>query len=410
MSNSSAGPPDISSLLPPSLDLPPHLSAHKYFFVCTLTVAAWDTLVLSPRTWRLFRMKGWPLLKVIYHFIRLFMPIEFAIVAVAFFDTKFTGTQCDRFYLFEPICTAILISFCSLVHVIRISAIYPDSMVVKYGMSALLGLQVIAMAVTCGFYRPMPLKFPAPPSFSGQGCVAGPKFDDRQRVGTYWVLPTALYTASFLLALARSRQSQNVKQISAWKLMLRDGLNLYGAIWIVNMTNMLFWFIATPTDATDTIKTIVTSMAAVLTTTMTMRIILSIRGGLANGGSFHGSSTAHSSSQSASHSRGPNISNRGAMGVNSGAGTGPVISINTRGVPPQTFTIGGDKEDTSRWPAPVDAGNKRGTSDYDGEGDGRSAHSIPYKANNESNLALGGKGDGYNGVQVTIDKRIDGGR
>lgn len=66
--------------LPPSLDLPPHLSAHKYFFVCTLTVAAWDTLVLSPRTWKLFRTKEWPVLKILFHFMRLFMPIEFTIV------------------------------------------------------------------------------------------------------------------------------------------------------------------------------------------------------------------------------------------------------------------------------------------------------------------------------------------
>jgi len=351
-------------------------------------------------------MKGWPLLKVVYHFIRLFMPIEFAIVAVAFFDTKFTQTQCSHFYLFEPICTAILVSLCSLVHVIRISAIYPGNMAVKYGMSVLLGFQVIAMAVTCGFYRPMPLIFPGPPSFSGQGCIAGPKFNDRQAVGTYWVIPTVLYTASFVLALARSRQSLSVKQISPWKLMLRDGLNLYGAIWIVNMTNMLFWFIATPNNETDTIKTIVTSMAAVLTTTMTMRIILSIRGGLANGGSFHGaSSTQHSGSHSGSHSRGPGLSNRGGMGVNSGTGTGPVISINTR--QPQTFTIGGDKEDAARWPG-VDAANKNASSDFDGEGDGRSAHSIPFKApNDEPGLAIS---DGYNGVQVTIDKHVDTGR
>lgn len=71
--------------------------------------------------------------------------------------------------------------------------------------------------------------------------------------------------------------------------MLRDGLNLYGAIWIVNMVNMLFWFIIKPTGPGDTIRTIVTSMAAVLTMTMTMRIILSIRGTLADGGSFAGS-------------------------------------------------------------------------------------------------------------------------
>jgi hypothetical protein len=80
MANSSS--PSISDLLPPSLDLPPHLSAHKYFFVCTLTVAAWDTLVLSPRTWRLYKSRGWPLLKVLYHFIRIFLVIEFVAVGM----------------------------------------------------------------------------------------------------------------------------------------------------------------------------------------------------------------------------------------------------------------------------------------------------------------------------------------
>lgn len=66
--------------LPPSLDLPPHLSAQKYFFVCTLTVAAWDVLVLTPRTWRLMKQQGWPLLKLIYYFLRLYVPAEFTIV------------------------------------------------------------------------------------------------------------------------------------------------------------------------------------------------------------------------------------------------------------------------------------------------------------------------------------------
>ena len=70
----------MSIQLPPSLDLPPHLSAHKYFFVCTLTVAAWDTLVLSPRTWRLLKTPEWPALKILFHILRILMPVEFAIV------------------------------------------------------------------------------------------------------------------------------------------------------------------------------------------------------------------------------------------------------------------------------------------------------------------------------------------
>ena len=57
--------------------------------------------------------------------------------------------------------------------------------------------------------------------------------------------------------------------------MLRDGLNLYmvsqsfvvlpqmltpapKAVWLVNMVNMLFWFIIKPTGPEDPIRTIVT--------------------------------------------------------------------------------------------------------------------------------------------------------
>ena len=142
----------MSSLnLPNELNLPPHLSAHKYFLVCTLTVAAWDTLVLSPRTWRLLRMPGWPVLKILFHFLRVWMPAEFVIVAVAFFDTKWSQSQCQSFYLFEPIATAVLLAATSAVHVIRIHAISDDKAKrpVLTLMSALYAIQIAATAVAC---------------------------------------------------------------------------------------------------------------------------------------------------------------------------------------------------------------------------------------------------------------------
>ena len=78
------------SLLPNSLRLSPHLSAHKYFFVCTLTVAAWDTLVLSPRSWKLHKSEaGWPVLKAIFHILRFLMPIEFTIVGMSSYAILF---------------------------------------------------------------------------------------------------------------------------------------------------------------------------------------------------------------------------------------------------------------------------------------------------------------------------------
>jgi len=114
-------------------------------------------------------------------------------------------------------------------------------------------------------------------------------------------MPTLLYVVTFLLALNLSRQSLKAKPSSLWKLMLRDGLNLYGTIAVVNLVNMFFWFIVTPTGPNDPVKTIVTSMAAVLTTSMTLRIILSVRGSLVSGGSFAGSSTANASSVRTAH-------------------------------------------------------------------------------------------------------------
>ena len=86
--------------LPDSLKLPPHLSAHKYFFVCSLTVAAWDTLVLSPRTWKLLRTKEWPVLKIIYHFIRIFMPICFTVTGPSPSHTALLGFLIDS--LLQP--------------------------------------------------------------------------------------------------------------------------------------------------------------------------------------------------------------------------------------------------------------------------------------------------------------------
>ena len=77
------------------------------------------------------------------------------------------------------------------------------------------------------------------------------------------------------MAVRRSYRSYKAKPSNLWKLMLRDGLNLYmvsyvipfsaqilnpspKAVWLVNMVNMLFWFIIKPTGPDDPIRTIVT--------------------------------------------------------------------------------------------------------------------------------------------------------
>ena len=50
--------------------------------------------------------------------------------------------MCNKFYLFEPITTMVLISLCSIVHVVRVHAIYDKSRAILGGLGAVLLVQV----------------------------------------------------------------------------------------------------------------------------------------------------------------------------------------------------------------------------------------------------------------------------
>ena len=96
------------------------------------------------------------------------------------------------------------------------------------------------------------------------------------------------------------------------------------------MVNMLFWFIMKPTGIDDPVKTIVTSMAAVLTTSMTLRIILSVRGTLREGGSFAVSSTSHPSrSGGTTH----------VISTNRAPTSNPVLSLQQPTSQPATYQV-----------------------------------------------------------------------
>ncbi|KAH0832314.1 hypothetical protein J3R83DRAFT_13321 [Lanmaoa asiatica] len=377
--------------LPNSLQLPPHLSAQKYFYVCTLTVLAWDTLVLTPRSYRLGRTKAWPALKALYYFLQIWVLADFVVTGVfsvpaltsssqcrlgaMFFSTSvIQDTDCLRFWPYEPICTAILLFAASTVHVIRVTAIYGHDPRIRSLLLGLLFVQGVVTAVCCGFYRSVHL-------LDGQGCIAGP-LNNQSWVGIYWLAPTVLYTTTFTLALMRSLKTLETKYLHPWRLMLRDSLNLYGAILIVNLANVLFYFIMTPTDYTDPIKTIVTSMAGVLTATMSMRIILGVKGSLENGGSFSASGSGGSSGVSAS------LSGTG-MGVARGRGA-------------QTFTIP-DIHAQTKSIAIARGAKEEGAWDVDKSSveapPGRDAKVIlPIVGEDESSTV---------GVQITVNQQVE---
>lgn len=171
--------------------------------------------------------------------------------------------------------------------------------------------------------------------------------------------------------------------------MLRDGLNLYGAILIVNLVNMLFWFIIKPTDDRDPIKTIVTSMAAVLTTSMSLRIILSVRGSLVSGGSF-----ALSNSTGATSSRTTHVISGARSG---GAGNG---GISTHGAGGHTYTLDELRsKPEGEWVVESES-DERSSAKGMGIGDNK----YPVDSKDGTILA----GNGGVGVKITIDREVVG--
>jgi hypothetical protein len=315
-----------------------------------------------------------------FFILRFLMPIEFTIVGVAFFDSGWSRSACQRFFLFEPICTAILLASCSVVHTIRIHGIYNRNRSVLYGMGFLLALQVVVTGICCGFYRSVPL-------LDSQGCIAGPK---HSWVGVYWISTTLLFTASFALAVNRSVKSLSGKTLSSWKLMLRDGLNLYAAIWVVNMVNVLFWFIIRPSDNSDSIRTIVTSMAAVISTTMTLRIILSVRGSLLDGGTFDTVSPSSTGTHRASH---------GVVSARAPKNTPSVLQITSNAHSATTYTINRIGHRAERG-----LDGTEGKSDILAvdvtENDHKPLDSPEYDADYS-------KAPGLQGVKITVDREVD---
>jgi hypothetical protein len=190
-------------------------------------------------------------------------------------------------------------------------------------------------------------------------------------VGIYWLPSTLLTLTSFGLATARTIHSRSQKPLSPWKLMLRDGLNLYGTVALVQLINFIFWFampVSTGEDrGRDPVKTLVTSMTAVLSVTMTLRIILGVRGTLVNGGSF---------TPSASHGTGSHTV--------SGTGSGTNNSARARA----TFTL-----DSMQAHSVAPPNTKEPVADWDSVPEGK----VPGLGETEEEP----------GVKITIDTAVD---
>lgn len=179
--------------------------------------------------------------------------------------------------------------------------------------------------------------------------------------------------------------------------MLRDSLNLYLAIFMIHLTNVIFFF-AMPLSPSsvlgfatddpslqleDPVKTLVSSMAVVLTAGMTMRVILGVRSGLGRGGVYAGNSTGSGGSGGS----GTGGSGSGLGGVRSARGpTYTLDEINLRAA------AAAEQKPEAAW-------------------DGGEAKAVPAGLeefnNRGAKLNAPVPGYGSEGVKITVDREVD---
>ncbi|SRR6266851_3726514 len=179
------------------------------------------------------------------------------------------------------------------------------------------------------------------------------------------------------------------------------------------MVNVLFWFIVklqSTNPNADSIKTIVTrydvplfndrsrtqalhpcSMAAVITTTMTLRIILSVRGPLHDGGSFAGVWSSNTVAQSAT---------RGIASARAPTNAPSVLQITSHTHTAPTYTIDGIGQKTEHgWDGTEGKTEVLSLPENDHKSYGSPMNDSEY----EAGFA---KAPGLPGVTITVDREV----
>ncbi|KAF8333441.1 uncharacterized protein EI90DRAFT_562199 [Cantharellus anzutake] len=352
-----------SSTLDPTLNFGSRLSASRYAMTCALTIAAWDTLVLTSRTWHVTRTKEWPPVKIVLLILRYLMPIEYIILGVIHFKRSIQPSTCNRITPLEPIMTAslLLLSSFALVLIITsspspnssrmsqspnltttnhpitntiIPTINPSPTPItpsqrfkscfntrlKLTFSSLFVLQLISHIAGAISFQNINVG-------RGKGCISG-LGKGRTWAGIFYLGATLVYLGAFAWVVRGSVASLKKRPMSLWKVFVRDSLGLYGTIAFANLTNTLFVFIATPRDNTDPIRTVTSSLSTALTVTATMRIVLSRT---SRDGTIHLDYSHPSySSRSAGTGTGTGTGAGTGMGMGMGTGTGTGTEVSRR--------------------------------------------------------------------------------
>ncbi|KAF7776826.1 hypothetical protein Agabi119p4_5219 [Agaricus bisporus var. burnettii] len=185
------------------------------------------------------------------------------------FFEKFTLTQlwrsCPRFVHFEGASTVSLVAIGQLIMILRVFALYERSFRVLAFLMILWLLQIIISSIGLRTGFPVPL----PPGLTG--CIligSSPLFP------SLWISPLVTDSAIFILTLYRTKRYYEgfASTSPTIVILVRDGSLYFLLIFLVNLMNVLIYFIAEPD-----FKALGASFSQLLTCTMISRLVLNLR-------------------------------------------------------------------------------------------------------------------------------------
>ncbi|KDR75902.1 hypothetical protein GALMADRAFT_248681 [Galerina marginata CBS 339.88] len=241
-----------------------HLLGNYEFHTSNYVLLLYDHMLTFGEEVEKIWSRPFTLPTLLFYINRYVTHFQYIVIQVAFHETTWTDSVCNRYVRFAGASTTSLVAVGELIMILRVYALYLGNKKILVFLLVLLcgQVSVSAWAVHNGMRVPQPRGFP--------GCVLTGK---NKTFAALWGAPLVTDTCIFFLTVWRAaRYLRKHGRMTVMEIMLRDGTLYFLTIFGVNLMNTLIYFLAL-----GDLKAVGASFSQILTSIMISRLQLNLR-------------------------------------------------------------------------------------------------------------------------------------
>ncbi|KAH8075986.1 hypothetical protein BXZ70DRAFT_1013083 [Cristinia sonorae] len=246
-----------------------HLMAAKMFSLASCVMLFYDMVLTFgdevEKIWKQ-RFSGATVLWCINRYVS---PLGYIVIIVSFHD-PWPKSVCSRYVLYPEILKIFTACAIGIIFILRLYSIYSRNVYILVSFTVMLvaELAVKIWAFTDGTMLSLPPEL--------VGCILVGKSSASERMVYTWVAELVFDTSVFLATLYRTlylyRTAEAGAAMSLIKIIMRDGIMYFAAIFVSNLVTVLM-FVAAPPD----LKVVNASFSTLITSLMVSRLMLNLR-------------------------------------------------------------------------------------------------------------------------------------